>query len=338
MAATESALPTLSDFLAAPLRVGDPDVHGPLAVFPLFGPRAGDWSTSRSPRASRRGLLVKELEGGASVNDLVVLNPTDAPVLLYEGEEVLGAQQNRTFDVSVLVAAGERLRVPVSCVEHGRWDGSRHGEAFRPAPQAAYPSLRRMKNVAAHARVAAGMEARAEQGAVWDEVAAKSSRLGRRSPTGAMHDIYEQRRDRLRDVRPAIPLHPGQTGALVAIGGASASWTTSAAPTRSRPSTRPLVQGYALDAVEAEAAADAAPPAPSLEAATRVPGGRPDDARDPARRDRPRPRHALRDRARDRRRPRRGRRARPAHRVRRRGPDAGRPVRRTRIRRPSGRR
>jgi len=99
-----------------------------------------------------RGLLVKELEDGASVGDLVVLNPTDANVLLYEGEEVLGAQQNRTFDVSVLVAASRSLRVPVSCVEHGRWDGARHGEAFRPAPQAAYPSLRAMKNRAAHAR------------------------------------------------------------------------------------------------------------------------------------------------------------------------------------------
>ena len=30
--------PTLSTFLAKPLRVGDPDVAGNLAVFPLFGP------------------------------------------------------------------------------------------------------------------------------------------------------------------------------------------------------------------------------------------------------------------------------------------------------------
>ena len=35
------------------------------------------------------------------MNDLVVVNPTAVAVLLYEGEEVLGAQQNRTFDVSV---------------------------------------------------------------------------------------------------------------------------------------------------------------------------------------------------------------------------------------------
>src|ERR1700755_2929353 len=181
MSAIESPVPTLADFLAAPLRVGDPDVHGPLAVFPRSGPPPVAEYVSFADGVAR-GRIVKELEGGASVNDLVVLNPSDVNVLLYEGEEVLGAQQNRTFDVSVLVAAGRSLRVPVSCVEHGRWDGARRHEAFTPAPQAAYPSLRAMKNRAAHARVATG------------EVAAKSSRLDVASTTGATHDIYEDRR------------------------------------------------------------------------------------------------------------------------------------------------
>ena len=67
--------------------------------------------------------------GAASVRALVIENPTDLPLLVYEGEEVLGAQQNRTFDDSVLVASGEKLRVDVSCVEAGRWDGSRRERA-----------------------------------------------------------------------------------------------------------------------------------------------------------------------------------------------------------------
>src|SRR6188472_4555327 len=180
----------LTTHLIATVTVADPDVVGPLAVFPLIATQA---RCLRYRAFAEGGVTVHELEE-ATVNDLLVNNALDVPVLLYEGEEVLGAQQNRTFDVSVLVPAGESLRVPVSCVEHGRWDGSRHGEAFRPAPQAAYPSLRRMKNVAAHTRLAAGMEARAEQGAVWDEVAAKSSRLGAWSPTSALHDVYEGRR------------------------------------------------------------------------------------------------------------------------------------------------
>src|SRR3954453_17992017 len=185
----ETAVPTLSAYLDAPV-VGEPDVAGPLAVFPLFGPPARfEYQSFAQGRPHR--VSVKELPDGASVNDLVVHNPTGLPVLLFEGEEVLGAQQNRTFDVSVLVAAGSTLRVPVSCVEAGRWDGRRHSEDFAPAPQAAYPSLRRLKNEAVYASVVSGSEARADQGAVWEELDLKLEELAAAAPTRAMHDGYE---------------------------------------------------------------------------------------------------------------------------------------------------
>lgn len=38
MPANASHTPVLHDHLTEPPRLGDPDVHGPLAVFPLFGP------------------------------------------------------------------------------------------------------------------------------------------------------------------------------------------------------------------------------------------------------------------------------------------------------------
>jgi hypothetical protein len=265
MSATEPALPTLNDVLSAPLRVGAPDVHGPLVVFPLFGPPAVIEYVAFADGCAN-GVLVKELAGGASVNDLVVVNPTDVAVLLYEGEEVLGGQQNRTFDASVLVPGGASVRVPVSCVEHGRWDGARHHETLRPAPQAAYPSLRRMKNAASGARVAAGLDARAEQSAVWAEVAAKSDRLDVASETGAMHDIYERRRHTLDRVAAAVSLRDGQTGALAAIAGRVTVLDHVSRPDAFATLHRPLVQGYALDALEA-LGEGAPPPPPSVEQA-----------------------------------------------------------------------
>jgi hypothetical protein len=186
------------------------------------------------------------------VNDLVVANPGDEPVLLYEGEEVLGAQQNRTFDVSVLVPERGRLRVPVSCVEAGRWDHSRHGEEFRPAPQAAYPDLRRVKNLHARERVASGMDARADQSQVWAEVAAKSARHGVHSPTGAMHDLYEARRGRLAELTGAVGRRDGQLGALASIGGRFAVLDFVSRADVFAALHAPLVQGYALDALETE--------------------------------------------------------------------------------------
>src|SRR4029079_18006030 len=115
--------------------------------------------------------------------------------------------------------AQSKLRVPVSCVEVGRWDGSRHNEDFSASPQAAYPELRREKHRHVGERVGAGMEARADQGEVWNDIARKSARMGVRSETGAMHDVYEARRGRLRELSGAVSRREGQLGALVAIGG-----------------------------------------------------------------------------------------------------------------------
>ena len=254
MSPSSTNAPALHDHLGA-LSMRTPDVHGPLAVFPLFGPPPRlEYVSFAQGRAA--GVTIKELDGGASVNDLLVVNPTSTAVLLYEGEEVLGAQQNRMFDVSVLVGAGSRLHVPVSCVEAGRWDGSRHGEAFDAAPQAAYPSLRRMKNTASRANVAAGMAPRADQGAVWNEVARKSARMAVASPTSAMRDIYDDRRERLDEFVGTISLHDGQTGALVLVGGRPLVIDHVSRPDVFAALHGPLVQGYALDALEAFGRAD----------------------------------------------------------------------------------
>ena len=250
-------MPTLAPHLAAQITVAAPTVVGPLAVFPLIADRVPTVRYVSFAEAAQRGATVKELGGRASVNDLVVHNPLDVPVLLYEGEEVLGAQQNRTFDVSVLVGARSVLEVPVSCVEAGRWDGGRYDEAFTPAPQTANPRLRRMKNTQARASLAAGREARAVQSEVWREVADAAGRHGVSSPTGAMHDVFERRRDRLDTMVQAVEMHCSQVGMLAAIGGRFVVLDHVSEVEAFAWLHRPLVQGYALDALEAP---DAAPP------------------------------------------------------------------------------
>lgn len=260
MSTLESTPPralTLGDHLAGPLRLGEPDVTGPLAVFPLFGP---DPRTAYRSFAQARtlGAAVKEVGSGADVQNLTIHNPTPDPVLLFEGEEVLGAQQNRTFDHTILVAAGAALTVPVSCVEAGRWDGGRHAESFAPAPEAAHPRLRRLKNESKRLEAAAGRRPSADQGMVWDSVRSVSAELGATSPTGAMSDVFSQRRRELDRQAAAIRLRPGQIGALVAIGGRLAVLDHVSRPDVFAALHGPLVQGYALDALGAP---DRPPPA-----------------------------------------------------------------------------
>ena len=157
---------------------------------------------------------------------------------------MLGAQQNRTFDVSVLVGAGSKLRVPVSCVEAGRWDGSAppRGVRRRAAGRlpGAAPHEARCRRASASRPGSRPAPTRARSGTRSQR---KSTRMGVNSPTGAMHDIYEDRRDRLAEMRDAIRLHDGQLGALVAIGGEIQVLDLVSRPRRLRRAARPAGPG-----------------------------------------------------------------------------------------------
>jgi hypothetical protein len=236
--------------IAAEIRVGAPQTSGALSVFPLFRADAARLEYRSFAQAAAEGFVVHEIKEGASVRDLTVRNPLGVAVLLYDGEEVLGAQQNRTLDRSVLVPAGAELTVPVSCVEAGRWDGGRHDEHFTPAPQAAYPSLRAMKHRQSTRAAACGAEARADQGAVWDEVAAKSARRGVASPTSAMSDVFAQDHDAIAATAAAVARQDGQVGAVAALHGGVAVLDLVSRSDVWAALHGPLVQGYALDALD----------------------------------------------------------------------------------------
>jgi hypothetical protein len=247
---TENAPATLSRHLPHAPEVGEPDVAGALAVFPLFAPPS-KLEFLAFGQAVAGGAAVTERPGAASVNDVVAINPTPLPVLLYEGQELLGAKQNRTIDASVLVGPGERVDVPVSCVEQGRWDDARAGEAFAPARHSPHPRLRAMKQRAVAAQVAAGRPARAGQAEVWREVASTARRMTAHAPTGALHDVFEQRGDALARAEGQIALHDRQTGMIAAIGGRLVVLDAVGRPDVFAALHGPLVRGYALDALAA---------------------------------------------------------------------------------------
>jgi ARG and Rhodanese-Phosphatase-superfamily-associated Protein domain len=144
---------------------------------------------------------------------LAVSNPLDEPVLLYDGEELAGAKQNRILNVSVLVAAGSKLDVPVSCVEQGRWRAVTR--SFSSAGHVAHAQLRRMKASALGAKpLARG----AAQGAVWDSVDTRLEALDVYSGTRAHSDAFRTHRSRLDDLAAAFPAASGQCGAVLGIG------------------------------------------------------------------------------------------------------------------------
>ena len=227
-----------------PFQIGDPVEHRGVVVCPLFplaDPRAGYLTLEE---AIPRGLRIEEVGASGTVPELRVVNPLAEPVLLYDGEELVGAKQNRILNVSVLVAAGSELPIPVSCVEQGRW---RHvGMAFMAAPHAAHPELRRRKAESLRMEpLARGVS----QGEVWDEVREKNLRMDVRSSTGASADAYRRWEEPLLELERAFPLQPGQSGAVLALGDSLCLDYVSRPDAFERLYPK-LRRGYMLDALE----------------------------------------------------------------------------------------
>jgi hypothetical protein len=90
-----------------------------------------------------------------SVGQPRAVNDGVRPVLLLDGEEVIGAKQNRIINLTVLVAAGTTVQLPVSCVEQGRW--SMQSLRFAEAGRTMFASgrARKMRDVTASLRQAA---------------------------------------------------------------------------------------------------------------------------------------------------------------------------------------
>ena len=195
------------------VQIGEPVEHRGVVVCPLFPRRDPLAEYLTLDEALPRGLRIREVDEAGSVPELVVENPLEERVLLYDGEELLGAKQNRILNVSVLVEAASSLRIPVSCVEQGRW--SRRSEHFGAAPYVSPGGLRRRK---AEAQAARPLARGIAQGEVWDAVHAKAMRMSVDSPTGASADVYRAYERDLRALEDAFPAEPGQCGAILGLG------------------------------------------------------------------------------------------------------------------------
>jgi hypothetical protein len=235
----------MTTMLDVPFQLGQPQVHGGITVTPLFPLRDPICAYVSLDEALGTGLEISEVDEDGVVGELVVRNPLDLGVLLYDGEELVGAKQNRILNLSVLLAAGSTTRVPVSCVERGRWSSGQG--RFRSAGHVAGPELRRRK--AASLRTDA-LARGAAQTTVWSSVDEQLELRRVASPTAANADIFASRARETRDLAERCPLEPGQNGVLVAIAGQG--WCIDAV---SRPDVfahiyPKLLAGYAYDAVE----------------------------------------------------------------------------------------
>ena len=226
--------------------VGDALSHGALTVVPLLGPTLSEPGWLTLAEAGDR-VRITEVDEAGTVPQLNVANLANDPLLLLDGEELVGAKQNRVLNTTVLVAAKSRSTIPVSCVEQGRW-GYR-GRHFASGDASLFASVRQKKAAWVTRSIRAGRGHMSDQGGVWNELASKAAEHKVESPTGAMRDFYQRYEEEMTAARRALAAVPGQVGALVYLSG---RWVgtdlLAGAGLFSRAWPR-LCAGYAADAI-----------------------------------------------------------------------------------------
>jgi hypothetical protein len=140
-------MPTLSDVkrlaqALSDLTTGAPVAHGALTVFPLLAgerPEPG-WLTLAE---AGEAVTIEEVSEGGDVPTPRLTSAADRPVLLPDGEELIGAKQHRVLNTTVLVAAHSHLTIPVSCVEQSRW--AYKSARFAAGDSSLYATVRALK-------------------------------------------------------------------------------------------------------------------------------------------------------------------------------------------------
>lgn len=228
------------------ITVGPPQIFEEVQVFPLFSSRSESSSLLELDEALAKGLVeVTEVSDGGSVPKLNVINTSPRDLIIYDGQQLIGAKQNRTVNVTVVVAANSTLPIPVSCVEQRRWRYT--SPSFASSAQFSYPSMRR----STHSEVTRSRESSgsfdANQARVWQDISAKAARMDVFSDTMSMSDIYESRAPESEVLKQAFKVEEKQVGYMAFIKGGFAGCDLFGSTEVCRGQMEKLLRGYYLD-------------------------------------------------------------------------------------------
>jgi hypothetical protein len=230
---------------------GEPQHFRNLTLMPLF---RHDVHTAEpeylllEEAISRALAQVTEIGAGGSVPELRFESRAEQPTLLLDGEELVGAKQNRVLNLSVLAPPHATIIIPVSCVESGRW--RQDTPSFRPGDHVMYARGRAARAGQVTESMRLDGTRRSDQSAVWEQLHTKAERMEGASPTRAMDAIFTRHAYSVEEYLRSFSCAEGQAGMLFALGGVPVGLDLFDHPATLRRLFPKLVRSYALDALD----------------------------------------------------------------------------------------
>ncbi len=228
---------------------GAPIQHLNLIAIPIFLPQNLEWGAYLTLKEGldKELVLITEVSEGGSVPNLMVTNNADLPLLLLDGEELIGAKQNRIVNTSLLLPAHSKTMIPVSCTERGRWNyNSVHFDdsGVIMSSKARYAKSGRVKE---NLERGAGYDAR--QGEVWNDIENYHKSFNSSSKSHALRDVFSDQQPKIDQFLQSIPLQPGQSGMAVLLNGSFAGLDFVSSSQAYLSLHSKLLSSYAIEAI-----------------------------------------------------------------------------------------
>ena len=227
---------------------GEVQVHNHVAVIPLFGGNGvGPEYLTMKDAMDNNLLTITEVSEGGHVPELKVLNRSQKPVILIDGEELVGAKQNRVLNTTILLKEKSETVIPVSCTEQGRW--SYRSSHFEESGHIMAAKLRNIKNQSVSQSLKTSRRFQSNQSAVWNEIQVQAMASNVNSPTHAMRDIHEAKKADLDAYLAHFSIMPDQKGLLVLMNGEVAGMDMLSRVDAFRVIFPKLINSYIMDAI-----------------------------------------------------------------------------------------
>ncbi len=215
------------------LKLLEPIAIGPhLQLFPLTGVGGAAPCTTLDEAQAKGTVVIEEQQEGEAVAEIDVTVLGQDPLLILEGELLEGALQNRVVNITLLLGAG-RHKVPVNCVESGRWRSKRQTRTwyadksarrraereFEATGTTLDADIRRRKMRSGIRSMRRSGRAHADQSTTWASIDDKLAAAAVSAPDSDLLDLHTSRWTNVREhVETAAPAKD-QVGVVVAVAG-----------------------------------------------------------------------------------------------------------------------
>lgn len=154
---------------------------------------------------------VTEINQSGSVNNILIKNNSEFYVFFSDGDILVGSKQNRVLNTSILIAPNVTIKIPVSCVEKGRWNFK--SKKFDDEELFAPTKLRNAKTLHVHRNLEIKRGFYADQCLIWKEIDSIFLNEKIKSPSDDLGEIIKNKKDAFRPIINSFKIIDDANGA-----------------------------------------------------------------------------------------------------------------------------